>query len=143
MYNYNNYLQNDYVRNTTPNSMMNNNQPNLYTPQEGYDKGNLFADLYQPYKNYQPPTLKSRTEKGNLFLELSRYAFAAHELNLYLDLHPEDTTMLALFNDYRVRANNLMMEYEKKYGPLTVSSDDLSSSFLWEKEPWPWEGGTN
>ena len=45
MYNYNKYIGNDYFRNTTP-SMMNTNQPNLYTPEEGYDKGNLFANLY-------------------------------------------------------------------------------------------------
>ncbi len=137
MYNYN-YIPNDYFRNVRA---TNNNQPNLYSPEEGYDKGNLFESLYQPYKNYQPATLKAKSEQGKLFLELSRYAFAAHELNLYLDLHPDDTTMLTLFNDYRMKTNNLMMEYEQKYGPLTVSSDDLSSSFLWEKDKWPWEGG--
>lgn len=140
MYSYNNYLSRDYLRNTTP-SMMNNNQPNLYTPEEGYNNGNLFADLYVGYKNYQPVKLQAKNEKEALFLELSRYAFAAHELNLYLDLHPEDVTMLALFNDYRTRAKQLMMEYEKKYGPLTVSSEDLSNSFSWEKDKWPWEGG--
>ena len=140
MYNYNDYLSNQYFRNTTPN-MMNNNQPNLYTPEEGYNKGNLFANLYLGYKNYKPVKLQANNEKDALFLELSRYAFAAHELNLYLELHPEDTTMLALFNDYRTRANQLMMNYENKYGPLTVSSDELSSSFLWEEDKWPWEGG--
>ena len=50
MYNYKKYIENDYFRNTTPNNMM-NNQPNLYTPEEGYNKGNLFADLYVGYKN--------------------------------------------------------------------------------------------
>ncbi len=142
MYSYNDYLSNDYLRNTTP-SMMNNNQLNLYTPEEGYNKGNLFADLYQGYKDYQPVKLRATNEKDALFLELSRYAFAAHELNLYLDLHPEDTTMLALFNDYRTRANKLMMDYESKYGPLTISSDELSNSFSWQKDKWPWEGGNS
>lgn len=141
MYSYNNYLSNDYLRNTTPS--MNNNQPNLYTPEEGYNKGILFSDLYQGYKNYQPVNLRATNEKDALFLELSRYAFAAHELNLYLDLHPEDTTMLTLFNDYRTRANQLMMDYEAKYGPLTVSSDELSNSFSWQKDKWPWEGGNS
>ncbi len=135
MYNYNEYLRNNASQ------MINNSQPNLYTPEEGYDRGNLFADLYVGYKNYQPVKLQAKNEKDALFLELSRYAFAAHELNLYLDLHPEDTTMLALFNDYRTRANQLMLNYENKYGPLTVSSDELSSSFLWEEDKWPWEGG--
>lgn len=138
MYNYNNYLLNNYFRNTTP-SIKNNNS-SLYTPIEGYNKGNLFADLYEGYKNYKPVSLVAGNEQQKLFLELSRMAFAAHELNLYLDLNPDDETMLSLFNDYKKRANNLMMEYENKYGPLTISSDNLSS-FLWEKQDWPWEGG--
>lgn len=140
MYSYQNYSENDYFRSTTP-DVLRNNQPNLYTPEEGYDKGNLFTDLYEEYKNYQPVTLRATTEQGKMFLELSRYAFAAHELNLYLDLHPEDATMLALFNDYRMRANELMMKYEEMYGPLTISSDALSNGFLWEKDAFPWEGG--
>ena len=139
MYNDNNYLSNDYFRNTTPS--MENSNSSLYTPPEGYNKGNLFADLYEEYKNYKPVTLVAGNEQQKLFLELSKMAFAAHELNLYLDLNPDDETMLSLFNDYRTRVNNLMMEYEKKYGPLTIASDSLSSSFLWEKQDWPWEGG--
>ena len=138
MYNYDEYLTSNYLRNTTPN--MNNNS-SLYTPEEGYNRGNLFADLYEGYKNYKPIKLVAKNEQGKLFLELSRMAFAAHELNLYLDLNPEDETMLSLFNDYRMRTNQLMMEYEKKYGPLTISSDSLSSSFTWVKNSWPWEGG--
>lgn len=153
MYNYNEYVSNNYFRNTMPtkngqNNLNNttpsiklNNQPNLYSPEEGYNRGNLFSNLYVGYKNYKPRDLKATNEQGRLFLELSRYAFAAHELNLYLDLHPEDSTMLTLFNDYRMRANQLMEEYEKRYGPLTVSSDNLSSSFLWESQSFPWEGG--
>lgn len=140
MYNYNQYLLNDYMRNTTP-SMTNNNQSNFATPEEAYNVGNLFTDSYIGYKNYKPVQLKASNEKEALFLEMSRYAFAAHELNLYLDLHPENSTMLSLFNDYRARANQLMMEYENKYGPLTISSDDMSSNFLWKKDKWPWEGG--
>ena len=93
---YNNYLSNDYFRTTTP-SMKNSNS-SLYTPTEGYNKGNLFADLYEEYKNYKPVTLVAGNEQQKLFLELSKMAFAAHELNLYLDLNPDDETMLSLFN---------------------------------------------
>ena len=139
MYNYNNYIGSDYLRNTTPNNMM-NNQPNIYSPSEGFDKGNMFSDLYSQYKNYQPAKLQATNEQTALFLELSRNAFAAHEMNLYLDLHPEDRTMLSLFNDYKDRENKLMKEYETKYGPLTVSSDNMNNSFSWVYSNWPWEG---
>lgn len=140
MYNYNNYLLKNYFRNTTP-SMMNNSQPSLYTPEEGYNKGNLFANLYNQYKNYKPAKIVPKNEQDALLLELSQYSFAAHELNLYLDLFPNDVTMLTLFNDYRTRANELTKEYENKYGSLTVASDNLGNTFLWEKQPWPWEVG--
>ena len=73
--------------------------------------------------------------------ELSAIAFAAHELNLYLDLHPEDQSMLALFNDYRRKSNELTREYEEKYGPLNISSNSLDgNNFTWATDPWPWEG---
>lgn len=134
-----NYQSNEYFRNTTTPNMMNQE---LYSPGEAYNKGNLFANLYEGYKNYKPVELKANNEKDALFLELSKYAFAAHELNLYLDLHPEDKSMLALFNDYRMRSNQLMMEYEKKYGPLTISSDYMENSFTWQEDKWPWEGGS-
>ena len=139
MYNYVNY-QTGNERVTTPNGMM-NNQINLSTPEEGYNRGNIFADLYDPYKDYRPATLKANNEQSELYLEMSRYAFALHEMNLYLDLHPEDSSMLSLFNDYRERTNRLMMEYENKYGPLTISSDEMTNSFSWVKDEWPWAGG--
>ena len=134
-----NYQSNEYFRNTTTPNMMNQE---LNSPEEAYNKGNLFSNLYDGYKDYKPVELKATNEKDALYLELSRYAFAAHELNLYLDLHPEDKSMLALFNDYRMRANQLMMEYEKNYGPLTVSSDYMENSFTWQEDKWPWEGGS-
>ena len=62
-------------------------------------------------------------------------------LNLYLDLHPEDSSMLTLFNDYRMKENELKRVYESKYGPLTVNSDSVinNDSFMWVNSVWPWE----
>ena len=68
--------------------------------------------------------------------------FAAHELNLYLDLHPEDKNALTLFNEYRRKANSLLDKYESMYGPLTINSDALNKSpFLWEEENFPFDKG--
>ena len=139
MYNYNYLLNNNYLRNTTPS--MSNINASLYNPKDGYNNGNLFVNLYSPYKDYKPVDLVPTTEQGALLLEISRNAFAAHDLNLYLDLYPNDESMLTLFNDYRKKANELIMKYEDSYGPLTVSSDTMSNSFLWEEDSFPWEGG--
>ena len=44
--------------------------------------------------------LNPKDEREKKLYELSAICFAAHELNLYLDLHPEDKSMFMLFNDY-------------------------------------------
>ena len=83
-------------------------------------------------------------EKAMLKKKIHEYDFALHELNLYLDLNPNDVTMLKLFNDYRERYIQLTKEYESKYGPLTIKSDSLNQTpFMWEKSPWPWEDKFN
>lgn len=146
MNNYN-YFNEDWYKNIPSNlySVRNiNSNPNLTTPTEGYIRGNLFANLYDQYKNYQPAQLRASNEQERLFLELSSIHFAAHELNLYLDLNPNDITLLKLFNDYRERCEQLTKEYESKYGPLTIKSDSLNQTpFMWEKSPWPWEDRFN
>lgn len=135
----NSYINYDWYRNTSMGGFQN---MNLYPPKEGYEKGNLFNDLYSQYKNYRPASLKPINEQEKKLYELSAIAFAAHELNLYLDLHPSDQSMLALFNDYRRKSNDLIKEYEEKFGPLSVSSNSMEgkNTFTWEKEAWPWEG---
>ena len=149
MNNYN-YLNEDWYKALPTNQYsirnMNtmNNGTQLVNPTEGYNRGNLFANLYDQYKNYQPETLRASNEQERLFLELSRNHFAAHELNLYLDLNPDDVSMIRLFNDYREKCDQLTKEYERKYGPLTVKSDVLNQDpFMWEKSPWPWEDRFN
>ena len=112
----------------------------LFSPEEGFNKGNMFSKLYDPYKNYKPVTLKGNTEQERMFLELARVCFAKHEINLYLDLHPEDTSMITLFNDYRERELMLLKQYEDKFGPITTDSDTLNKTpFMWVKDGWPWE----
>lgn len=151
MNNYN-YFNDDWYKNLPQqnysfrniNSNMNTFNPTLVNPTEGYIRGNLFANLYDQYKNYKPDQLQPSNEKERLFLELAKTSFAEHELNLYLDLNPNDMTMLKLFNDYREKCKMLTDEYESKYGPLTTSSDVLNKSpFMWDKNPWPWEDRYN
>ena len=111
---------------------------NLYSPTEGYLKGNLFSNLYSEYKNYRPQKLMARNEQEKLLYELESISFAAHELNLYLDLHPNDTSMLMLFKDYEEKCQKLTSEYENKYGPLSVSEVNSTKEFTWVNN-WPWE----
>ncbi len=126
------------------NYYMNNDDFKLFSPEQGYNLGNMFQNLYDQYKNYRPEPLKASNNKEKSYLELSRISFAMHEMNLYLDIHPEDKKVLKLFNDYRKMFVELQKDYEEKYGPLTVCSESLEKSpFMWEKDAWPWEEDIN
>ena len=142
MFNYN-YLFDD-GQNNMMNNFNNYSNNSLVSPSVGYDRGNMFSDLYEQYKNYTIDNLKANNEQERLYLELSRMCFAAHQINLYLDLNPNDVSMIKLFNDYRNRYVELLREYESKYGPINTTSDSLEKTpFMWEKSPWPWEDRFN
>ena len=137
----NNYNEYDWYRNNTNQTFFNgmkfNN--NLYSPQEGFDKGNMFSNLYSQYKNFRPMNINPRNEQERLMYEIQTICFAAHELNLYLDLHPEDSSMIMLFKDYSETARKLKNEYESKYGPITVNNINNENLFTWQTDKWPWE----
>ena len=138
-----NYFNNNWLRNMTNDKFLDTN-PSLFPPKEGFEKGNLFANLYSQYKDYKPAKLKADNERERMFLELAEISFAAHELNLYLDVRPNDSSMIALFNDYRNKEMELTKSYEQKYGPLTVNSENSSSNhFSWVDGSWPWERDVN
>ena len=142
MNNYKNYnWYSNYQRNNNYLNGMNiKESQDLYSPKEGFEKGNMFANLYSSYKNYKPKPLQPKTEQERMLYNLQAITFASHELNLYLDLHPEDQSMVTLFNDYRRQKEQLTKEYESKFGPMTVGSDTMENqTFEWANSPWPWE----
>ncbi len=128
----NQYYDYEWMRGYVPSSSK------LFQPDIAFRNGNLFSNLYQGYKNYKPATLNISSEKERKMMELSEVCFAAHELNLYLDIHPEDRSMFLLFKDYQKKADQLKREYEEKYGPLCVDSE-MNNNYSWNQS-WPWEG---
>lgn len=120
------------------------NTLNTYGPYEGFLKGNLFKDLYGPYKNYQPARIIPTSEQQELLLNLDQMAFAAHELNLYLDVHPDNREALKEFNEMRKMALDALETYEEKYGPVMITSNQLENyPFAWVENVWPWEKEAN
>ena len=111
--------------------------------EEGFLRGNLMKDEYVPYKNLTYFKLKPETERESLLLKLMMYAFAIVDLNLYLDLHPEDTNAYALFRKYVKERCDVEEMFTEKYGPITVT-ETKGNSFHWIQNPWPWDktGGT-
>ena len=126
------------------NNMMMPNQTgisdsNIMPMYEGYIKGNLFNNLYDQYLNYQPSKLIPNNEQAELLLNVNQTTFAAHEVKLYLDIYPNDTGMINLYNDYQKKASDAIKTYERKYGPILADSPYNTNDFSWEAYAWPWE----
>ena len=73
-----------------------------------------------------------------LLKKISTYQFAAFDLQLFLDTHPNDRKTIEKMNEYKKQLRPLVKEYEEKFGPLTKSETERNS-WKWIKAPWPWE----
>lgn len=125
------------------------NQPNYYEydnkhtsklvdPSLGFLRGNMWENEYDPYKNMMPAKLKPTCEREALLYKIMEMDFAVNDLNLYLDLHPEDSNIYEKFKTYSEKCIELKDMYAKKYGPLTLNQT-FSNNYEWMKNPWPWD----
>ena len=64
--------------------------------------------------------------------------FAITDLNLYLDLHPEDMEAFNMFKKYNQELKTKQAEYETMYGPLEINHES-GNKFNWLENPWPWD----
>ena len=119
-----------------------NRDESLYSPMEGFNKGNMFKKLYSQYKNHVYK-LKVSSKRDELLYQIQMYMFAMKDINLYLDLHPEDDKMLQLFYDYKYKYNELKKKYESLYSPLCIENVTSTSKWTWINNPWPWDKGGN
>jgi spore coat protein JB len=115
-----------------------NRSKTLYSYEEGFNKGNLFKDLYSKYKNHVYK-LNVSNDKDKLLLDIQTHTFALKDLNLYLDTHPEDQSILEEFNKIKNKLDDLKNKYENKYGPLCLNSVNSNKDFTWINNPWPWD----
>ena len=137
--NFNNLVGFNNNANTSPNNYS-GSSIDVYSPLEGFNKGNMFSNLYSGYKNYKPSKIKINSEQEEMLLNISELSFASHDLNLYLDVHPNNQEALNLFNNYRRKANELTEMYERKYESLSVSMiNNDTVPFNWAISKWPWE----
>lgn len=129
---------NNTFLNQTPYSTTSND---LETPEIGFEKGNLWKNLYNPYKNYQYASLSPKTDREKLLYDILKYKFALNELTLYLDIHPNNQEYIMLYQKYLQEEKRLCNNFEQKYGPLTLDSPYLENNpWMWNNSPWPWEG---
>ena len=138
----NNLIDNDIDKMNMYNKSfeMNKNDDNLFDPYNGLIRGNLFKDLYVPYKRQEPYEIKPMNEQAKLLTDIDALCFSMIDLNLYLDINSNNKEMIDLFNQYRMKYLKLLCEYEERFGPITLNSNSLASfPWNWIDMPWPWD----
>ncbi|GMQ58144.1 spore coat protein CotJB [Vallitalea sediminicola] len=75
-----------------------------------------------------------------LMREIQQLGFAALDLNLYLDTHPDCKKAISDYNVIQRQYENKRRMYELNVGPL-VNFGMSPSKYPWEwlDGPWPWE----
>ena len=109
-----------------------------YAADQAIARGTLFPGLDLPYMGMVNDAMNLSTPMK----ELMALGFAVHELGLYLDTHRGDQEALVLFQKYNKLYSDGTAEYERRYGPLVMTSSG-SPAFDWVDDPWPWEIGGN
>ncbi len=129
------------------NNIMNNSVQNncgLQNLEEGFSKGNMFPKLFDPYKNWMGNRIVPTSEKESMLNKIQMLDFAMKDINLYLDVHPNDNCMINKFNEYLKQKNDLLKDYEAKYGPITLTIPSVSlegAPWAWTEVKSPWERG--
>ena len=128
-YNYtnNNYNKPDY----------NQKKVEFYDAYQGLIRGNIFPDLYNPYRLKKTIEIKPSNEQAELLTRIDSCSFAVNDLTLFLDLNPGNKEALELFNYYTNQLNNFKKIYNEKYTPLNL--DNELKKWNWVDDPWPWE----
>ena len=124
------------------NIIFNRHNDKTVNPVEGFNKGNMFENLYSKYRNCVY-NLKVNNKRDELLYKIQIYNFAIRDLGLYLDLHPTETNTLRLFLEYNRELEKLKKEYNTTYGPLSVNEVSSTTKWTWINNPWPWDKGAN
>lgn len=105
-----------------------------YETDKALARGTLFPGLDLPYLGM----VNGNAGVATPMKELMALGFAVQELGLYLDTHKCDPEAEALFQKYNKLYSEGVAEYERRYGPLQLTSSG-GPAFDWVDDPWPWD----
>ena len=108
--------------------------------EKGFYLGNIFTDSYDGYKNYKSKRINAYSEQQKLLLRIYELDFILNDLNLYLDIKPNDTRMFEIFKKCSLELDVLKKKYYEKYEVLELCKD-TKDRYTWISNPWPWDGG--
>ena len=83
--------------------------------------------------------ISSSKTRSEMLKDVMETGFAAYELQLFLDTHPEDEAALEMYAEIVRKAEAAKKAYEMAYGPLTPEAAAGKKEWTWIKTPWPWE----
>ena len=105
---------------------------------EGFLRGNMMQKEYVPYRNYNPIPLVPTDDYERKLYKVMELDFALVDLNLYLDMHPEDLEAYQLFQNYVKEEKIVKKEFTEQYGPILFTNSNYKN-YEWIKNPWPWD----
>ncbi len=117
-----------------------NDITNLFDSYAGYIRGNMFPDLYNTYKINKPFEIVPMNKQAEDLTYINALCFAITDLNLYLDIFPNNKEIANLFKQYEEEKEEALKNYEKNYGPICIDNAvNKNNEWEWIKNPWPWE----
>ena len=81
------------------------------------------------------------SDKQKLMRQVQQESFALVEANLYLDSHPTCPMGLKYYALHKKEYDELMKQYNEKYGPITAGQSSTEKKWGWVTTPFPWERG--
>lgn len=108
---------------------------------EVINTGTLFKNIYKPYKLV--PKVIPDTNEEKMLLKIQQYEIALMDLNLYLDIFPNDSSLANLYKQYNQELDTLKKDFEDKFYPLSKSSSVTNNTWKWLDGKWPWERELN
>lgn len=126
------------LKNSNNMKMTNIDNQKFLTAKEGFLRGNIFKNEYKPYKNLSYISISPKNDREAKLFNVMSYAHAITDMNLYLDVHPEDRGALNYLEELIVEEEKAKKDYIMNYGPLNVC-DTKGDKFKWIDSPWSWD----
>lgn len=80
--------------------------------------------------------------RSALLQRLRMLDFAIQETALYLDGYSSPAA-LEYYTSLKGMREDVLSEYEHKYGPMTIFGNENEQTWQWTDAPWPWEAEAN
>ena len=87
--------------------------------------------------------MKINNKKDELLYIIQMHIFALKDLGLYLDINPNDNSILKEYLTIKTKLEDAKNKYQKLYGPLCQYDQINDNKWNYIDNPWPWDKGGN